>query len=91
MPQSDFQYLAAILANPGARFHPAIAADAWAMAKEMRGQPIDAGRMARLDRPQHIAAPHGLLPVPALIARIHARAVAIGKTGPDPLILRDAI
>lgn len=84
-----FQTLAHILANPGARFHPAIAADAWAMAKEMRGQPIDAGRMARLESAQHIAAPHGLLPVPALIARIRARAAAIGRTGPAPLILPD--
>lgn len=87
MPQSDFQTLAAFLANPGARFHPAMAADAWAMAKELRGQPIDELRMSRLNHAQHVSAPHGLVPAPALIARIRARAASIGRTGPTPLIL----
>lgn len=88
MTRTSFQTLAHILANPGARFHPAAYAAAWATAKEIHGHPIAPERFERMT-PAHAIAATGTLPFDALRARIQARAAEIGITGPAPLILPD--
>ncbi|SPJ27652.1 hypothetical protein [Falsiruegeria mediterranea] len=82
--------LTSINGNPDNFFHPAINADAWEAAKEEQGHPITDDRKARIGTPQHLIEAPKVNPLGTIRARIHARAVELGKTRPDPLILSKA-
>ncbi len=74
--------LTGVIANPDLGFHPATTQNAWIMLKEARGQTVD---LDRIGDPRHMIEREGTM---SLTARILARASAIGRTRPDPLILR---
>ncbi|MBO9453241.1 hypothetical protein J7426_23470 [Tropicibacter sp. R16_0] len=91
MQHSDvFKSAAEIVGNPKTHFHPALNTDAWEAAKEEQGHPISDDRKARIGTPQHLIETPKVSPLGAIRARIHARAVELGKTRPDPLILSEA-
>ncbi|WP_181892984.1 hypothetical protein [Falsiruegeria mediterranea] len=91
MQHSDvFKATAEIIGNPSSFFHPTLNTDAWEAAKEEQGHPITEDRKARIGTPQHLIETPKVSPLSSIRARIHARAIELGKSRPDALILSEA-